>query len=207
MRRAPIGFKKFAEQCIPEWFTQPHDDAQLDAMRRAAKAAMAGGMHAVAIGPQGGKSTLAMAAVLWVTFEGRREYPLLLTNDEEESAIARTLIAAARSRETHGRVYPFFEDGQVDSIWSNFAGLTRAVPGYSRAGSAEGNVLRMHTPDLIVIDDPVARAAGDAGAAELDKLLCETIPGMGGPGRKPAAILLGSPELVARIGGKGWQVE
>jgi hypothetical protein len=210
MRRMPIGFRKFAEKCIPEWFTEPHAEAQLAAMRRGAVAALRGGLHAVAMEPGDGKTTLAMAAVLWVTFEGLRKYPLLLTKDAPETRRARTVIAEARLRETHGRVQPFFEDEQVLSIWEDFAGLSRPVPCLSRPGSSSGGLLKLHRPDLIVIDDPdqaLMRETGQFSYAGLDEILTKTIPAMLGPGRGPAALLLGSPSLVARVAGKGWEVD
>ncbi len=204
MNRPPIGFRKYAAHALPEWFTMPHNGDQLKAIAKIAKAAMVGGMHAVAMEEGAGKTTLAMAAVLWVTFEGLRKYPLLLLPTADQVEDAQRSIERMKTLETHGRECPFFDD-QVQEIYAEFANRARPAPGVARAGAPAGGVLRVQKPDLLVIDD-----AQDCHLTvdQLDEILTKTILTMGGPGKPPATILLGSPALVARIAGKaGWQAD
>jgi hypothetical protein len=206
--RDHLGFPKYIRHCLPEWFPLAPNGAQLDAMRKISQTVFGGGMRSIALEPREGKTTLAMAAALWATFEGRRRFPLLLCSTSVAAVKARNAIDQIKALETHGRYQPFYGD-QVRSIWDEFTLLSRQAPGFSRPGQPLGSVVQIERPDLLIIDDPDSLDGKPLDPADLENILCKTIPAMNGIGQlPPPAILLGSPELVARIGTRGgWQTD
>lgn len=203
--RPPIGLRTYTSQALPEWFPARHDGIQLAAIRKITQAVMVGGLHAVAMDPGDGKTTLAMAAAMWVTFEGLRKFPLLLMPTADRVEIAQTSITRAKTLETHGRERPFYSD-QVGLIFDDIASRARPSPGISRRGHSSGSVLTVERPDLLIIDDPDDPSLNDEQREAIDDVLLAKIPGMIASGIMPAAILLGSPAVVAKAcGGNCWQ--